>query len=591
MEAALMYIDLVAELSEEDKIKITNYIHTYGINKNHYIGTEQWLQNWSHSKQKLYKFLGNSFIQEFPFQYEKDYATLDREIYSKLFPLEFKSNYHTFYVEVIKKLVAEKKMDSKIAEGFSHLTDVENFITDKIKDSIKYKKENCKKALQIQSGMKPMRAFSKIIEYFKDDFHFENFEEFRLQHSRILNDKIVKGVMCISIHPLDFLTMSDNSLNWKSCMSWVDDGCYHLGTVEMMNSNNVVCCYLKDTKKDFYFNKSQQTKDPLYSWNNKKWRVLAYVTKDIIMCGKSYPYLHQKMSDIVLEKIRTLAEQNLGWKYSFGPEIYMDMKHIDDEYKMENNRKWMRSKNTKKHNIIFDTKGMYNDMLNAHSAYYICYRNKVNHNKIISVSGKAPCLCCGETVLREDYDRENRFEYNDRYKDTGYVICEDCRDNFFTCNICEDPSFFDEFYTISVKTGNHLRRVHICEECFRKKVIKCPNCGRPMIISSKYIPEDYFLPSLNEDFKPVDFYEYKTFTGNDNHNDYFYICEECFPSFVDKFEKREYKYYSRKASFKCYTGDDVEKFRYENLQSAEYEEGMVVLERGYQKKFKNNLLF
>ena len=116
------------------------------------------------------------------------------------------------------------------------------------------------KILKVQKGTKPLRVLAKMAQA----FNLEGFEEFRLTHSRILNQKKMTGELCLSIHPMDFMTMSDNNSNWESCMSWSDYGCYRRGTVEMMNSECVVVAYLR-AKEDM------KVSEDLY-WNNKKWR-------------------------------------------------------------------------------------------------------------------------------------------------------------------------------------------------------------------------------------------------------------------------------------------------------------------------------
>ena len=118
--------------------------------------------------------------------------------------------------------------------------------------------------------------------------------------------------------------MSDNNSNWQSCMNWQEEGCYRIGTVEMMNSNNVLCCYIEQGKTNWYFGGHQTAEDgsiDAYIWNDKKWRILTYITKDIIMSGKSYPYNNDDYSKKIITEVRDLALKNLGWTYSFGPEL------------------------------------------------------------------------------------------------------------------------------------------------------------------------------------------------------------------------------------------------------------------------------
>ena len=99
------------------------------------------------------------------------------------------------------------------------------------------------KSLKVNRGCRALKTLGKLIEGFGLDM--KEFEQYRIKHSQILNQKKLKGTLCISIHPLDYVTMSDNDSGWESCMSWENSGCYRQGTVEMMNSTCVVVAYLE----------------------------------------------------------------------------------------------------------------------------------------------------------------------------------------------------------------------------------------------------------------------------------------------------------------------------------------------------------
>lgn len=469
-----MYIDLIEKLSADDKKRINNYITKWGVPAEKFIGLDKWLQNWSHSNQKLYKLLGNQFIKEFDIRFAKESSVLRNEM-AILLKSVFKGSYHNFYINILKQ---DENMPPAVLESFSRLSDLENFINDSIAVPIKYKRKDSKKTLQIQKGMKPMRAFQKVVEYYKDIYFFVGFEEFKNQHSLILNNKYTAGKLCVSIHPLDFMTMSDNASNWSSCMSWINQGCYEVGTIEMMNSNNVLCCYLKG-HDSFHFGKDVDLyNDPFYCWNNKKWRQLVYITKDILMGGKAYPYQSKDMTFALLSFIKDLAKENMNWIYTFGPELYQDMIHINNSHAMNLNHKWILEGDTFKHNIIWDTKGMYNDMLNDSETPYWCYRNKVRRNKIISVSGKNNCLCCNAPIsyLTTEYN------YNDRYENTG-LVCKTCLENYFFCSCCCDQSPRNLYVSLNIKRRISPHCIYtseksICKDCWNERVKICPECGQ-----------------------------------------------------------------------------------------------------------------
>ncbi len=483
----MSYINLIEKRDAGDKKKLHNYLTTYGIQEKNFIGVDEWLENWSHSNQKLYKLLGGKFIHKIDSTFAKGENELYKEVDEMLDRYgqhkDFRDNYGAFYQWIKEKADdAEWNLELDHLRFFNHITDSVNFVTNQLGYSLKYKKPGAARMLQIPPDMKPLRAIQKIADYFKNDFAWNHnaIERLRLKHSMIFNDKKVKGSLCFSIHPLDFITMSDNSSNWTSCMSWTGEGCYHAGTVEMMNSNNVIVCYLEMGGDKYYFatprisEKLSEEEKADWSWNNKKWRILAYITKDIIMAGKAYPYRNDEFSKAVLDELKDLAEKNLGWTYSFGPELYKDMIHVNSEYPFERVREWRMHGELTKHNILWDTNGMYNDMLNDHNTKYWCYRNKVEHTKIIKVSGKCNCLSCNGPALYY----EGGCDYNDRYMGASSLVCDPCLVGT-RCSVCGALNPKMPTYKIKV---NGMDRWCVCEFCMEKSLKICPDCGKIMFL-------------------------------------------------------------------------------------------------------------
>ena len=467
-----MSFNLLNQLTKEDRVKIENYIRLYGTYKD-FIGIDEWLKYWSVNKIKMYKLLGNKLIYRVPFEYNKSKPELASQISNFIHLSDFPDELHDWLYT--NSNIFSSNLRDIILSCCRHYV----LASDEVVDNIKFKLEGERKTFQIQKGQKPIRVLGRFLSYCKNVDGIEDimksYEQFRLGHSMILNDKTVKGNIVISIHPLDFMTMSDNNSNWQSCMSWKDSGCYHIGTVEMMNSNNVLCCYIEN-EDPYYFSDNYEEE---YCWCNKKWRQLVYFTKDIIVSGKSYPYHNDEISKALIEIIRNLAKENLNWEYSFGPELYRDMAHITGSYSMRRAKYYIARGRMEKHNIIFDTKGMYNDMLNDHDTNYWCVRNKVNHNKVISYSGKAPCLCCGEPVI---YDTEDDYDYNERYGNCGSTICTDCLSNF-RCDFCNENYPTEKHYNIFLENE---KEVKICERCIKEYLRKCPDCGKTMFVTPLY---------------------------------------------------------------------------------------------------------
>lgn len=465
-------VDLIKLLPEKDKEILISYIDKYGVAKDFFEGVDNYLVYWNQSKQKLYHALGNNFIVKKVVSIEKPADVIQRERDLLLNGADFFQMYDDDVYKA-KNEVPKEHYSEVWKPIFDYLYNFSNCYCLKW-DTVGGTSFKCKlkdkPTLQIQSNTKPIRAIHKILDYF-DFFRKETKEEFEdlcSKLSLITNDKYIKGNLCLSIHPMDFITMSDNAENWTSCMNWSrDGGCYHAGTVEMMNSNCVVCAYLESSRP---FTWGTMECD---AWNSKRWRVLLYVTKDILVSGKSYPYANNSLTFAALEFMRDLVKENLNWTYQYGLEKYLDMKHILYASDMNNNRFWIRSKKTIKHNILFDTNAMYNDMFNDHHTAYWCFRNKVKKNTIINYSGRCNCLVCNRDVVYIDEYGEDTDGYNERYRNSEVVICDECIEDI-TCSHCGNilkttDKIGDSFF----KMGGKL----VCKRCFKEFYRICPDCG------------------------------------------------------------------------------------------------------------------
>lgn len=268
------------------------------------------------------------------------------------------------------------------------------------------------KEIKVVDGSKCTRVLSKLATA----FHLKGFEEFRIAHSQVLNQKSMHGTLCLSIHPLDYVTMSDNASDWCSCMSWEDHGCYRRGTVEMMNSSMVVVGYLKG-KNDMIMPNGDH-------WANKKWRELFIVNNDIISNVLGYPYRNDNLTKLCLNWLVDLAGKDAytneicqydSWQYS----------HIDELDK----------------EIYVDpcTDAMYNDFGSEQFAYF----SKSASNRIdFCYSGESECMFCGELG---DFEAE------------GYLVCNSCEPSY-TCDECGDHYDADEIIEVD--------GVYLCSYCY-----------------------------------------------------------------------------------------------------------------------------
>lgn len=378
----------------------------------------------------LYGALGKSHFVNFEtdssFNYIKDYTRN-----------EFIFSFFSHYV----KETLKNTYRHEAREEFGNLAYIFNYYTIECNEISKnIELPSC--GLKFQKGTRPMRAIQKIIK--KTNYpHTELFEQWRNAISNLCSNRSFKGNLTLSIHPLDFMTLSDNKCDWSSCMNW-RNGSYSLGTVEMMNSNCAMVAYL---------NSDTEFAPHGLPIPNKSWRALVFAHKDILIVGKNYPYRNEDLELLVLKEVSALLKKNLNWDYQYKDQLYKDLFPFQSNSFVRESlsRQKMRYKENgaSRHKIICYTDFMYNDMIEDKDFGYYCYRNKPKKTLFLNLSGPVTCLCCGET----------RYEWLDDLSVYSNSVCRSCRANL-RCRLC-GHTLQDHEEVVFIEKGTHI----ICEDC------------------------------------------------------------------------------------------------------------------------------
>ena len=154
----------------------------------------------------------------------------------------------------------------------------------------------------IPKDMKLLKAF----KFFVDESESLYLTKIQDKASQIIQqvDK-VEGKLCLSVHPLDYLTISENQNNWTTCHSMKNSYC--AGNLSYMADSATVICYLK-SEEDVQL--PNFPKDML--WNNKKWRFLLYFSENdrIIFASKQYPFPSEAGLKIALDTINEVFSKS-----------------------------------------------------------------------------------------------------------------------------------------------------------------------------------------------------------------------------------------------------------------------------------------
>lgn len=428
------------DLQRIDNIRdmVVNHAASYNeIVASHYAPTATFLYYWNKNKKSLFKLFGQKLI--IPFDVE--IKIRDEETYEEI--VKYAGDFYVAYAEAAyndydqkvyawiqktESIFIEKFLcflsDNRSKEfydrnTFSDLTRLvrpAGLLNDTTYDMPLYNPKTRRK-IKIPRGTKIMRALGKLNKIYEFATNDE-YEEFRTTISTITSKKSGIETIYLSIHPLDFLTMSVTN-KWSSCMK-LPNGEYCNGALEMMNSNLTVIAYTKTKEK------VKRT-----DWNDKSWRCLFYINKNILLAGKEYPFQHEEMKKAILDKLASMVEEKFGWTYMFKDENYLEYTSGKNNHGRMN-LSLLKNKYKKKDKKIFVyTAGfMYNDFIESPSSKrYLCYRNPVKKAKAICLSGPAICYNCGKPIMSTDEIIEN-LEYNtdDYYRETCYddQLCAEC---------------------------------------------------------------------------------------------------------------------------------------------------------------------
>lgn len=458
------------ELLEIDKIQ--TWFCSHAIEKSQ-DEIYDYLYLWEQNKKDLFKLFGNRLIISRNISIEKDPEELHHDL---------------FVNEEIQKLLndlrgallfsAKNNMSNEDYFELYCLFSDNAFYDNRMKGNFKYKHPNSSKYCSIHEGERFFKALTSTLKYFSsvniNDSYFtteiqEKIKLLELLYSQAMNQKKIEGELCLSIHPLDYMTISDNGYDWNSCLNW-DTGNYRAGTLELINSPCAIVAYLKGDKP-WYFN-----------WSNKKWREIFLYHPDGITSIKGYPYISKALEDEIFRIIAELAQMNTSTSFMEEDAEFCDYSDFDDHISILTNLLY----NDAEYNVIRTRfkKGfeLTNSIQYAMSGKGICPSCNGELDCAFSLlcgecAGFDKCSDCGEYISDDApiywIDSENKYVCENCYQ--SYVFCDGCKrdihelnGSYLTILIKKESQFGPPFYS----NNNEKRFVSccnfICDDCFRK---------------------------------------------------------------------------------------------------------------------------
>ena len=336
---------------------------------------------WAEAKERLLEKFGNSLIHKKPFHYTGDNVincSLENIVKD---PNSAYSRFKKAFFEVVNKL------DGIVFQELLDISTLQSGTYEYMSFTLCYEG----RTLKIRTGTRLLKVLHRIVSFLRVPVLEDLLKEFEKEYSVALSNKEIEGNLCVSIHPLDYLTMSDNAAHWTTCTSVRTRGDKRIGTIEMMNSPYVIVAYIEDPKSSMTIG--------VNDWNNKLWRELILVTSKTMINIKGYPYYNDTLSQAALEFVNEI----LGNYKDSGRTLT-----IDD-------------------NIYPLTEYMYNDFFTPNTNHYVWLQKDSEWpdcSYIIDYAGITQCLWCGQKMEVEADNRET-------------MICDDCLGIVY-CSCCGD---------------------------------------------------------------------------------------------------------------------------------------------------------
>lgn len=377
----------------------------------------------------------------------------------------------------------------------------DNFFENRLIKDINFRTKMGKNIF-IPKGMKIVKAF----KYFEEDkcalTDLQNYA------SRLIQEDKIKGYFCISVHPLDFLSLSENNHNWRSCHAL--DGEYRAGNLNYMVDSSTVICYLRSSKDSVLPNFP-------FPWNDKKWRVLLYFSNDwnMLFAGKPYPFNSSDGLNFILTTMLDksgLAKDSTWTKWDDTKINFIGSPNNNSGYSLK--YKYYPVGETLKplHELVKNGEGalQFNDVLQSstyqglysfrlrYSPYFAPSTGYSTSETCFSIGKEVKCLRCGEKPIKIS----SSFQCVDC--ECEYGSCED-DDDFGYCECCGARVYLGDDTDVYYVDGSI-----VCSHCAELETIVCQNCGE------RFFKNEIIFDREHES----------------------YLCEDCYDSIVREAPQR-----------------------------------------------------
>ena len=398
-------------------------------------GVRAIIEKWRRNKEYFIHFIGG-LIYEYP-----EPVTFELSKTEKVNKLADLINY-----------IYENYGENTKLRKFLNWVHTEEFFNNKLEDN--YEDENGN--IIVSAGTKVIKAF----KYFEENNHILSLAQDKA--SELIQQNKVTGTLCFSVHPLDYLSISENTHKWRSCHSL--DGDFATGNLNYMVDSSTVVCYLK-SKEDAILPHFPEN----VPWNSKKWRMLLFFSQDYYMMfhGRQYPFVSEAGNEFVNDKLMPLVcklKKPAYWELNSGSKCYNSC--FNDLYPVgrsliERTRLIKDGQNTYHYNDLLSSTVYTNLKYSYYYSYPSLYPSGETSEETTKfiIGEDCPCPVCGGT--NSDYEE-------------GNLCCEECRDHYIgesynnaiECGICGNITSLSQMFWLPYS------EIQVCGSCF----VDLPHC-------------------------------------------------------------------------------------------------------------------
>lgn len=310
----------------------------------------------------------------------------------------------------------------------------------------------------VHSEMKRDSKLIKSFKYFiKDDPVLLRFAQ-DLASEYIQRQKIT-GYLYLSIDPLDFLSSSENTYNWRSCHAL--DGDYRVGNLSYALDDKTIIAYIADEK---------ETKLPCFPssvpCHSKKWRMLFHLHPEayFVYYGRQYPFFSYDLLEKTYLMFKPFLERYFERQGYVNTELLVPLHKSFNSISFNTTQDYSLTSNYiayygQLHDLsraCANAPGAMNFNDIAFSTVYSPWISFSTWGSIekMTIGESVPCACCGELNISSP----------------DIFICEECKDNWgaendfiMHCGCCGE-----RVYQEDVHEDSEGRKLLLCKKCYKE---------------------------------------------------------------------------------------------------------------------------